>query len=183
MIGRALRALRFTNATCDEVRRQSPADDLMPEAADRRVRCIYIDASSSHVYRWLCQLTVAPYSYDWIDNRGRRSPTTLTAGADRLAVGQPFLIFAITSFRPNRFIAGRSRPEFHRVYGDITVSYQVFPCANGSTRLQANACLAPSVNAIIRTALAAGDKIMSGRQLAKLKQLAEQSSGGHRRNR
>lgn len=145
----------------------------MPGAADRWVRCVDVEAPTDHVYRWLCQLTVAPYSYDWIDNLGRRSPTTLTPGAEQLTIGQPFLIFSITSFKPNHHVAGRSRPEFHRVYGDITVSYQVIPRPGDATRLQANACLNRSIHPIIRTVLTAGDKIMAGRQLAKLKALAE----------
>lgn len=147
----------------------------MPGAADRWVRCIDIDAPTSHVYRWLCQLTVAPYSYDWIDNLGRQSPTTLTTGAEQITVGQPFLIFSITSFQPGLYIAGQSRPEFHRTYGDITVSYQAIDRPANTTRLQANACLARSTNPVIRTALAVGDKVMAGRQLARLKTLAEQS--------
>lgn len=171
----APRFLRCTNAAVEDIHRFSPADELMPDAADRWVRCIDVSAPTHHVYRWLCQLTVAPYSYDWIDNLGRRSPTDLTAGAEQLALGQPFLIFSITTFQPGHHITGRSRPEFHRVYGDIAVSYQVIRLSEDTTRLQANACLARSTNPIIRIALAAGDKVMAGRQLAKLKILAEQS--------
>ena len=169
-----LSSLRLTNATASDVARRSPADDLMPDPAERWVRCIDIEAPPAHVYRWLCQLTVAPYSIDAIDNLGRRSPRALTPGADQLAVGQHFLIFAITSFTPGASIAGRSRSEFRRRYGDIAVAYQALPREGGYlTRLQAIACLARSIGPLRRTALAAGDKLMAGRQLTNIKQLAE----------
>lgn len=167
--------LRLTHATAADVAASSPADDLIPSAADRWVRCIDVEAPPDHVYRWLCQLTVAPYSFDIIDNLGRRSPGELTPGAENLTIGQNFLIFAITSFEPGRYLAGMSRPEFTRRYGEISVSYQALPRGATGTRLRANACLAPSTGIVRRTALAAGDKIMAGRQLRNLKRLAESS--------
>lgn len=172
--------LRLTNATQDDLTRWSPADEIMPDPAERWVRCINIEAPPADVYRWLCQLTVAPYSIDWIDNSGRRSPRRLTPGADQLALGQHFLIFAITSFTPGRAIAGRSRGRFRRVYGDVAVSYEALPReGSAGTRLQATACLARSTGPIRRTALAAGDKLMAGRQLTNIKQLAETSIRRH----
>lgn len=65
------RFLRCTNAAAEDISRWAPADELMPDAADRWIRCIDINAPAPHVYRWLCQLTVAPHSYGWIDNLGR----------------------------------------------------------------------------------------------------------------
>lgn len=168
--------LRYTRAAAADIDAGSPADELMPDAADRWVRCVDIAAPPGLVYRWLCQLTVAPYSFDWIDNLGRRSPPTLTPGAYDLTIGQPFLIFAITGFLPGVWIAGRSRPEFRRAYGDIAVSYQALPREGGACRLRANACLAPTIHPVMRLALAAGDRLMAGRQLRNLKKLAEGGS-------
>ncbi|SYZ32270.1 Uncharacterised protein [Propionibacterium australiense] len=167
---------RYTNADPRDINRHCPADDLMPHSADRWVRCIDINAPQGFVYRWLCQLTVAPYSIDWLDHPGRRSPRTLTLDAERLTIGQPFLIFAIDSFVSGKSISGRSRPQFIPVYGDIAVSYEALPRSPKTTRLQATACLSRRTPALTRTFLALGDKIMAGRQLKNLKALAEQSS-------
>ncbi len=171
--------LRYTRATAEEIATPSPADELMPKDCDRWVRCITISAPHQVVYRWLCQLTVAPYSFDTIDFPGRRSPRTLTPGAEALEIGQPFLIFAVTSFSPDAHIAGLSRPEFTRTYGHIAVSYSAMPLDARTTRLRANACIAHTARGrgLRRLALAAGDKLMAGRQLRVLKTYAESSQG------
>lgn len=165
--------LRMTRATFTDMRRQSPADRLMPGPCDRWVRCIIIDADPEDVYRWLCQLTVAPYSYDLIDNPGRRSPSQLTPGAEHLRLGQTFLIFELRAFQPGRFIAGRSQPRFRQLYGDITVSYEALARPEGRTLLQANACISHQSSLARRMLLALGDKIMAGKQLRTLKRNAE----------
>ncbi len=68
------------------------------------------------VFRWLCLLEVAPYSYDWIDNLGRRSPRTLTPGTEDLEVGQEFLVSRLLEFEPDRHIAGVVLPRPERLF-------------------------------------------------------------------
>jgi len=169
---------RITHATPAEIATETPADRLIPPPRDRWVRCITVKAPVNIVYRWLCQLTVAPYSFDIIDQPGRRSPRSLTPGSEKLSVGQPFMIFSIISFEENVHITGLSRQVFRGIYGLISVTYAVHPLPDGTTRLQGNACVAHHGRVFGRPRrwlLALGDKVMGGRQLHILKRLAEDS--------
>src|SRR5687767_10306963 len=87
------------------------ADRAMPFGCDAHVaefdedlfRGIDVDAPPEIAFRWLCQMRVAPYSYDWIDNLGRQSPRRLIDGLDRLARGQTFMtIFELVDFVPGK---------------------------------------------------------------------------------
>jgi hypothetical protein len=92
-------------ATPAERAMQLPCDDLLPHAPTVVDRAVSVDAPPAVVFRWLCQLKVAPYSYDLIDNFGRRSPRTLTPGADDLAKGQRVItIFRLVDFERDRHV-------------------------------------------------------------------------------
>ena len=79
-----------------------------------------VDASPATTFRWLCQLRAAPYSYDWIDNWGRRSPRRLIPGLEDLAAGQRFMtIFRLVSFEPGGHVTMCSR--------HVAVTYRVTP--------------------------------------------------------
>ena len=94
---------QFWNTTPPEEVAPYAVDAVAPLDAKRYVRAVTVEADDATVFRWLCQLRVAPYSYDWIDNRGRRSPRTLVPGLEDLAVGQSFcVIFRLVSFEPGR---------------------------------------------------------------------------------
>ena len=86
-------------ATAKEAVRPYPADGLVPEPALRMTRAVGVAAPAALTWPWLCQLAVAQYSYDLVDNPGRRSPQELTPGVDELELGQPLaVVFRLVSF-------------------------------------------------------------------------------------
>jgi hypothetical protein len=84
------------------------------------------------VFRWLCQLRKAPYSYDILDNFGRRSPRELTPGLEHLERGQKFMMFyELVDFEPDRSITIVFK-RFLWMFGQRAVTYRVTPAGAGS---------------------------------------------------
>lgn len=73
----------------------SPCDALVSASAERLLRAVTVAADPETLLRWVCQLKIVPYSYDLLDNRGRRSPRDFTSGPEKLDVGQR-LVFVFT---------------------------------------------------------------------------------------
>ena len=69
-------------STSDERESRFPCDALAGMDAFVCWRAVDVYAPPAVLFRWLCQLREAPYSYDWIDNGGRRSPGVLTPGLE-----------------------------------------------------------------------------------------------------
>ena len=164
-------------ATADEVARHYPADDLLPDAL-LLTRAVSVAAPPELTWRWLCQIALAPYSYDWIDNLGRRSPQTLTPGADRLEVGQTMAtIFRLTSYDDGHQWTAIMTPRGRRLFGPVALTYAAEPDGNGSRIVCRLAAAADSSLARLRArALAWGDLVMMRRQLLNLKALAERDA-------
>jgi hypothetical protein len=168
-----------TWGTRPEERRLSyPCDRLIPHPDDSLYRGVTIDASPQTVFRWLCQMRLAPYSYDWIDNGGRESPRVLTPGLEDLAVGQDVMeIFQLADFTRDRHLTLRikSNSGAQRLFGDIAGSYLVI-AKRASCRLLVKLVVRhpPGVcGELMRVLLPWGDLIMMRRQLLNFKQLAE----------
>jgi len=155
-----------------------PCDALLDSAEDDLYRGVTVQAPPALVFRWLCQLRVAPYSYDWIDNFGRRSPPRLIAGLERLAVGQHVMgIFDLVAFERDRHITLRIRPNTSafRAFGELVGTYAVAPLG-GQTRLLVKLRVRYPrglTGALMRRLLPLGDLIMMRRQLLNIKALAE----------
>ena len=167
------------------------AERAMPFACDRFLpdpdaalhRGVTVAAPAARTFRWLCQLRVAPYSYDWIDNFGRESPRRLIPGLDDLAVGQDVMrIFTLVDFVPGRHITLRVKPGSagEQAFGDVVCTYLVEPSGVGSCRLLVKLVVRhpPGLTGLfMRWFLPWGDLVMMRRQLLNLKALAESGPG------
>lgn len=176
MIGGA--RARMWGTTAAERRRPFPCDRHLSDAPEAYFRAVDIAAPPPVVFRWLCQLRAAPYSYDWLDNGGRRSPRRLTPGLERLAVGQRVMrIFRIVEFEPERHLTlVLDDPRGQRFFGGIALSYVVVAPSPGASRLLVKLLVrfpARGVGRYLRWLLPFGDLVMMRKQLLTLKGLAE----------
>jgi hypothetical protein len=155
-----------------------PCDALAGPGAIALWRGTDAAAPAARVYRWLCQLRAAPYSYDWIDNGGRRSPRELTPGLERLEVGQPFMIFELASFvwGDHLTFATRHGSRAERLFGRVVGTYRVVPTGPASARLLVKLCFEapPGLRGrLVAALLPWGDLVMMRKQLRTLARLAE----------
>lgn len=128
-------------------------------------------AVPARVWPWVAQIRLAPYSYDWVDNLGRRSPQELRDLPGPVP-GEPFSrcggrpVGRILSVVPGEQLTAR-------IMGGV-MSY-VLVAAGADTRLLLKVvtgggrALAPFVSV--------GDLVMARRQLLNLKELAERTAG------
>jgi hypothetical protein len=164
-----------------------PCDGYLADADDVYYRAVDVRASQPIVFRWLCQLKVAPYSYDWIDNRGRRSPRRLTPGIDELAVGQRVMsIFDLVEFEPDRHLTLVLR-RLSPLLGMVAMTYLVQPSGERGSRLIVKLRVRSvegrggRLGAVLRRSMLPwGDLFMMRKQLLTLKQLSEQSEQENR---
>jgi hypothetical protein len=154
----------------------TPADALVPDPVARWTRGVTAATRPERLWRWLCQLTVAPYSYDLVDNRGRTSPAVLTPGADELAVGRPLLVlFVIDSFVVGEHLTIRLARPGPGPVAEFAITYAVRPDGDRRTRLVATVVADGTrgvVATLLRQVLAWGDLVMMRRQLTRLGALA-----------
>jgi hypothetical protein len=156
-----------------------PCDRFLPDAGDCYYRGTDVDASPAVLFRWLCQLRVAPYSYDWLDNFGRRSPRQLTPGLERLAVNQRFMtIFDLVEFEPDIHLT-LVCTQLRRIFGDVAVTYLIEPRAQGCRLLVKIVVNHPGsrLELALRVRLLPFlDLVMTRKQLRTLRELAERDA-------
>ncbi|MFI0898429.1 hypothetical protein [Streptomyces sp. NPDC020983] len=151
-----------------ETSRPYPCDDFVVSPALQAWRGVTVRAPVEAVWPWVAQVRLAPYSYDWIDNLGRRSPREL-AGLPEPHVGERFTTVGgrelgrIVAISPGRHLTGVIMGAF--------MSYVLVPADPGTTRLLLKVVM--QTNRWAAAALSVGDLVMARRQLLNLKLLAE----------
>jgi len=165
-------------------------DGIPDSVAERRSRLDLrwrdSTADVEDAWLWMCQVRQAPYSYDLLDNRGRRSPRTPDPAMTNLELGQKVMgIFEITGFEPGRwFDLVPSSSYMKRLMPHLRVRYCVIPTPTGS-RLAVAAWTNQEKPARIPQFLTwlptMGDLIMMRKQLITLAKLAEETTSepGH----
>lgn len=165
-------------ATAEEQDCAYLADELLTGPVRRLTRATTTHAPAAIAYRWLCQVSVAPYSYDWIDNLGRRSPQELTPGAENLEVGQQVMVFRLVEVRHGAQFTGRGLPFAERIFGPLASTYAVEPIDADSSRFVCRLTIAEptGLGRLRARVLAWGDTVMMRKQLLNLARLAEREA-------
>lgn len=171
-------------ATHDEIHGPVVGDDVVPEARLVATRSISLPSPPDAVFPWLRQMgfkRAGWYSYDLIDNLGRRSARSIEPRWQNLNTGDrvpagPLDFEAAIVDPPRAFVlrlrtsVGRSR----RV--QFSLAYDLRPDSQGTrlvTRVRARVDV-PGGRVIERFGLGPGDGVMMHKQLQTL---AERTSG------
>lgn len=159
-----------------------PCDLYGGNFSDAYFRGITIRAEPETIFPWHCQMKVAPYSYDWIDNLGRKSPRYIIPGRDRLAMGQKFMfIFDQVDFQQNRHLTLRVDKRFRKLFGDTLISYIIVRQQPNLSRLLAKILIKyprGPLGILVKTLLPPGDLIMMRKQFINFRNLSETPLAG-----
>ena len=151
-----------------EIARSYPCDEFVTSPTLQAWRGVSVEAPTEAVWPWVAQIRIAPYSYDWIDNRGRRSPRELE-GLPEPEVGEPFTtaggrqLGRIVSVDPGKQLTATIMGAF--------MCYVLVPQEHDTTRLLLKVTM--RTRRWTALGLSVGDLIMSRKQLLNLKLLAE----------
>jgi hypothetical protein len=153
-----------------EVARSYPCDEFVASPALQAWRGVDVAAPVEAVWPWVAQVRLAPYSYDWIDNRGRRSPRELVGLAEP-RVGERFT--SVGGRAVGRIVAVETGKQLTGNIMGAFMSYVLVPQGHDSTRLLLKVVL--RTTRVKALGLSVGDLVMARRQLLNLKRLAERS--------
>jgi hypothetical protein len=185
------RGIAYTwGSTPEERLMYFPCDSYMNSSDEAYFRAIDVNAPAEILFRWLCQLKVGSYSYDWLDHLeriffkvtesipDRPSPEQLLPGVETLAITQRVMgIFKLVEFEQNRhFTIVLDDKQAISIFGDIAASYVLVPMTPNTCRLILKGHIRYPRNPFwswIRWVMPWGDLLMMRKQFLRLKHLAE----------
>ena len=147
-----------------EVTRAYPCDEFVAAPALRAWRGVSVAAPAQTVWAWVAQVRLAPYSHDWIDNRGRRSPREL-AGLPEPRAGERFT--AVDGRPLGKIVSVETGKQLTGTIMGAYMSYVLVPADGDATRLLLKVVMETSRPRAC--CLTLGDLIMARRQLLNLK--------------
>ncbi len=149
------------------------------------LRCIEINAKASDIFVWLKQLRIAPYSYDFIDNRCRKSPDYIVENLPPLKANTHYLLaFHILEFEENSFVVCRFcepiNPPVNLYMKDLFFEYRI---GEQGTKTKLWCKIKGHFNNDIFSKgfffiFSVVNKVMMARQLKNIKKLSELSASG-----
>jgi len=185
------RGIAYTWGSTPEERLMSfPCDSYMNSSDEAYFRAIDVNAPIEILFRWLCQLKVGSYSYDWLDHLeriffkvtesipDRPSPEQLLLGVETLAITQRVMgIFKLVEFEQNRHLTiVLDDKQAISIFGDIAASYVLVPMTPNTCRLILKGHIRYPRNPFwswIRWVMPWGDLLMMRKQFLRLKNLAQ----------
>lgn len=183
-------------STFEERLMSFPCEHYMDSSDEAYFRAIDVKVPTQILFRWLCQLKLGSYSYDWIDQAERKvfqvadsiskhpSPNQLLPGSENLAPHQRVMgIFKLVEFEQNRHLTiVMDDEQAISIFGNIAASYVVLPITPNTCRLILKGLIRYPKNSFwswMRYILPWGDLFMMRQQFFRLKSLAEcQASNG-----
>lgn len=166
-------------ATTEEIDGAVVGDDLCADARTIATRCITIAAPPDAVFLWIRQMGFGRagwYSYDWLDNLGRRSASEIHPEWQDVVTGSrvpggPVSFLAAVVEPPRAFVLQFGRPGGRICF---TLAYELRDEPAGTrlvTRMRTRIHV-PGALVIERGLLGPGDGFMVRRQLRTLAQRA-----------
>lgn len=155
-----------------ETTRPYPCDELVPAPTLQAWRGVSVAAPAAAVWPWVAQIRLAPYSYDWVDNLGRRSPQELV-GLPEPQVGDTFT--ASGGRRLGRILSVDPGVQLTGSVLGAVMSYVLVPQGADTTRLLLKVVMGGT--RALAPLVSVGDLVMARRQLLNLGRLAEATAG------
>lgn len=175
-------SLKNWGSTDEEISGPVVGDEVCPQARVVATRSITISAPPSEVFPWIRQMGFGRagwYSYDWIDNLGHKSATSIHSEwqevfSGSLVPGGPIDFEAVTVVPPHSFVirvVGQGRMGKRICF---TLAYELRNHPQGTrlvTRMRARTGV-PGGALLDRLVLAPGDGLMVRKQLLNIAQRA-----------